>query len=99
MQSVLRRRKLQSGIMAIVTSKINRDKLQSKANRGNPQIATSVEPDFLYPPQRDILGVTTYAINADAQWLKLRRYNLFDFIEVNVTLCNEARNCREQGTS
>ena len=59
--------------MALVTNKINRDKLQLKANRGSPQIGTAVELDFVYPPQCNILGVTSYAINADALWLQLKR--------------------------
>lgn len=57
--------------MAIVTLKRTRDALQHRANRGNPQIATSVELDFMYTPQCDILGVTIYAIKADLIWLEL----------------------------
>ena len=57
--------------MAIVTSKHNRDLLQQRANRGSPQIATSVELDFVYPPQCNILGVTQYAIKANSMLLEL----------------------------
>ena len=64
-------RDIQCGLMAIVTSKAKRGMLQSKANRGNPHIATAAELDFFYPPQCNILDTTTSAIDADAVWLKL----------------------------
>ena len=62
-----------NGVMAIVMSKVNRDILQAKANRGSPDIATPVEIDFVFPPHCNVLSVTSFAIKADGLWVKLRR--------------------------
>lgn len=64
-------RSLTSALQAIVHTKVNRDVLQAKANRGSPHIVTPVEMDFVYPPMCDIVSVSQFAVQADSVWRQL----------------------------